>query len=178
MIFVTKLHLNVLYWEVTLTQTYLGILPRQEFSDYLLIMNKCFYVLMPNVLIYLIHTAQRASQQNFMVTQNLRESIIKYESVFINSDFSDHIPLCLELQIDFSCHKTSARKCKTNVTRHKCTEIHSETYKRELDKSISCIAFFYDAVSCVDYQCNMHTGFSVICIIVALLPEICACQRC
>ena len=61
---------------------------------------------------------------HFMVTQNLRESIIKYESVFMNSDFSDHVPICLEMQIDVSYHESFEHKCKTNVAWHKCTEVH------------------------------------------------------
>ena len=44
----------------------------------------------------------KSTIDHFMVTQNLRESIIKYESVFMNSDFSDHVPICLEMQIDVS----------------------------------------------------------------------------
>ena len=63
---------------------------------------------------------------HFTLTQNFRESVIKYESVFMNSDFSDHVPLCLEMQIDVSCHETFERKCKTNVAWHKCTEVHIE----------------------------------------------------
>ena len=39
--YVTKLHLNILYG-VILTQSYHGILSRQELSVHLLIMNKCF----------------------------------------------------------------------------------------------------------------------------------------
>ena len=81
-----------------------------------------------------------------MVTQNLRESIIKYESVFMNSDFSDHVPFCLEMQIDLSYHESFERKCKTNVAWHKCTEVDIENYKRELDKLISCINFKHDAL--------------------------------
>ena len=41
-----------------------------------------------------------------MVTQYLRESIIKYESVFMNSDFCDHVPVCIEMQIYVSYHET------------------------------------------------------------------------
>ena len=53
---------------------------------------------------------------NFMVTQNLRESIFKYESVFMNSDFFYHVPLCLEMQVDVSYHETFELKCKTSET--------------------------------------------------------------
>ena len=48
----------------------------------------------------------KSTVDHIMVTLNLRESIIKYESVFMNSDFSDHVPLCLEMQIDVSYHET------------------------------------------------------------------------
>ena len=98
---------------------------------------------------------------HFMVTQNLRESIIKYESVFMNSDFSDHVPICLEMQIDVSYHESFEHKCKTNVALHKYTEVHIENYKCELDKLISCIDFNHDVVSCVNYQCKMQTGFFI-----------------
>ena len=67
-----------------------------------------------------------------MVTQNLRESIIKYESVFMNSNLSGHVPLFLEMPIVVSYHETFERKCKTNVAWHKCTEVHIENYKHEL----------------------------------------------
>ena len=75
----------------------------------------------------------------------------------MNSDFTDHVPLSLKMEIDVSHHETFERK--TNVAWHKCTEVHIENDKRELDKLISCIDFNHDAVSCVDYQCKMHTGF-------------------
>ena len=105
------------------------------------------------------YTYCKSTIDHFMVTQNLRESIIKYESVFMNSNFSDHVPICLEMQIDVSYHEAFERKCKTNVAWHKCTEVHIQNYKCELDKLLSCIDFNHDAASCVDYQCKMHTGF-------------------
>ena len=101
----------------------------------------------------------KSTIDHFMVIQNLHESIIKYESVFMKSDFSDHVPICLDMQIDVSYHESFERKCKTNVAWHKCTEVHIENYKCELDKLILCIDFNHDAVSCVDYQCKRHTGF-------------------
>ena len=52
---------------------------------------------------------------NFMVTQNLRESITKYDSVFMNSDVSGDVPLCLEMEIDVSYQETFERRCKMNV---------------------------------------------------------------
>ena len=101
-----------------------------------------------------------------MVTQNLRESLIKYESVFMNSDFSDHVPLCLETQIDVSYHGSFERKCKNNVAWHKCTEVHIENYNRELDKLISCIDFNHDAVlDVLITNVNCTQVFSLICII-------------
>ena len=51
----------------------------------------------------------RSTIYHFMVTHNLRESIIKYESVFMNSICSDHVPICLEMQIDMSYHESFKR---------------------------------------------------------------------
>ena len=61
----------------------------------------------------------KSTIDHFIVTQNLCESVVKYESVFMNSDFSDHVPLCLEIQIDVSYHETFEPKCKINVAWHK-----------------------------------------------------------
>ena len=82
------------------------------------------------------------------------------------------------------CHETSERKCKTNAAWHKCTQVHIEKYKHKSDKLTLCIDFNHDAVSCVDYQCKMHTGFfsdlynTVVnsCIVVSdmCLPKTCA----
>ena len=71
-----------------------------------------------------------------MVTQNWRESIIKYESVFMKSEFFYHVPLCLEMEIYVPYHETFERKCKTNVAWHNCTEVHVKHYKRGLDMLI------------------------------------------
>ena len=71
-----------------------------------------------------------------MVTQNLRESIIKYETVLMNSDFSVHVPLRFEMEIEVSYQEHMKEKLQSNVAWHKCTEVHSENYKRELDKLI------------------------------------------
>ena len=79
--------------------------------------------------------------------------------MFRKSDCSDHVLLFLEMQIYMSYHESFERKYKTNVAWHKCTEVYIENYKHYLDKLISCIDFRLDAVSCVDYQCIMHTGF-------------------
>ena len=45
--------------------------------------------------------------------------------------FSDHVPLCLGMEIDVSCHELFERKCNISVAWHKCTEVHIENYKRE-----------------------------------------------
>ena len=63
------------------------------------------------------------------------------------------------MQIYVSYHESFEHKFKNNVAWHKCTEVHIENYKRELDKLISCIDFNHDAVGYVDYQCKIHTGF-------------------
>ena len=66
------------------------------------------------------------------------------------------------MQINLSYHETFERKYKTNVAWYKCTEVHIQNYKHELDKLISCIDFNHDAVSCVDYQLHV---VSLTCII-------------
>ena len=83
----------------------------------------------------------------------------------MKSDFSDHVPLCLEMEIYVLYYETFERKCKTNVAWQTCTEVHTDNYKRELDTFISCIDFNHGVVSCVDYHCKVHTFFSLICLI-------------
>ena len=39
-----------------------------------------------------------------MVSQNIGDAIAKYESVFMNSNFSDHLPICLEMLINVAYH--------------------------------------------------------------------------
>ena len=115
---------------VILMQTYQGILPIQELSVHLLIMHKLFYVLMPNVFQYTSKSnGCKSTIDHFMVTL----SLINY-----------HVPLCLDMEIYVSYHETFDHKCKTNVAWHKCIEVHIENN---------------DYVSCVDYQCEIHTVF-------------------
>ena len=42
---------------------------------------------------------------HFIITPNLSDSVINYKSLFMNNDFSDHVPIMLELSIDVSYHK-------------------------------------------------------------------------
>ena len=76
----------------------------------------------------------KSSIDHLIVSQNLCEYINKYEAMFMNSDFSDHVPIRLELNINVLHLQTKLRIQKTNVAWHNCSDVHIANYRIELDK--------------------------------------------
>ena len=90
----------------------------------------------------------KSSIDHLIVSQNLCEYINKYEAMFMNSDFSDHVPICLELNINVLHLQTKLRIQKTNVAWHNCSDVHIANYKIELDKQLECIDLFKNQAMC------------------------------
>lgn len=94
---------------------------------------------------------------HFLMTGNLFSHISKYESILNVDDFSDHMPVILE--IDFNVHYYSEIP-KINVKRsawHKCTAEHKMNFKNELDRLLLRINIQQEALTCADLPCTRHT---------------------
>ena len=101
----------------------------------------------------------KSSIEHLIVSQNVCEYINKYEAMFMNSDFSDHVPIRLELNINVLHLQTKLRIQKTNVAWHNCSDVHIANYKIELDKQLECIDLTDDSTLCTNYRCQSHNQY-------------------
>ena len=74
-----------------------------------------------------------------IVSDNLRNNIHRYETMFIHGNFSDHLPLYLELELELSYVQlpTATMSSKTNWP--KCSEECIKGYKNDIDNEYSIL---------------------------------------
>ena len=96
---------------------------------------------------------------HFIITPNLKSSVVKYETLPLHSNFSDHIPLLLTLSIDIEYHKTYEREFNPSVAWYKCTDENILQYQKELDLLLLEINPTHEAWKCKDYNCTNHTEY-------------------
>ena len=93
---------------------------------------------------------------HFIVTPNLEQSIVNYESIFLANNFSDHFPVLLQLNIDIDYHTMDKISRSPNVAWHKCNNENIEQYKFEIDRLIGEINLNFDSFACTNWNCNIH----------------------
>ena len=93
---------------------------------------------------------------HFLISPNLANTVVKYETVFQHNDFSDHFPVMLTLDINIKYQKTHKKEFKPSVAWHKCDETNIENYKENMDNSLMQINPMQDALTCTDYKCIIH----------------------
>ena len=59
---------------------------------------------------------------HFIVTPNLEHSVVKYESDFLANNFSDHIPIVLQVNVDIDYHKMHNITARPTVAWHRCND--------------------------------------------------------
>ena len=95
---------------------------------------------------------------HFLLSPNLYDSIVHYETLFLHNDFSDHFPVILTLDIDIEYHETHTKEFKPSVAWYKCDQITIDCYKNETDKLLLQVNPQHEALSCRNYNCKEHTN--------------------
>ena len=57
-----------------------------------------------------------------IVSDNLTNNILRYESIFMHNNFSDHLPLYLELKLELSYVKLPKETISSKTIWDKCSE--------------------------------------------------------
>ena len=96
---------------------------------------------------------------HFLISPNLRNMVISYETLFLHNDFSDHYPLKLTLDINIENFKTDKKEFIPCVAWHKCTEASKEWYKEETDNALLQINPNHEALRCRNRKCSLHTEY-------------------
>ena len=96
---------------------------------------------------------------HFILSPNLINSVIQYETVPLHNNFSDHIPLKMSLNIDVEFHKTHMREFNPSVAWYKCKEDNIKQYKNEMDTLLLQINPNHEAWGCRNFKCNKHIEF-------------------
>ena len=93
---------------------------------------------------------------HFLVTENLFSSINLYKSLLCPDDFSDHVPVMLNMNIDIEYHAETVRANTASTAWHRCTGDQLLTFKDELDSLLLMINIQHEALTCSDFQCSIH----------------------
>ena len=92
-----------------------------------------------------------------MVTPNLSDFIIKYETLETVNNFSDHIPIIMEMNIDIEHLQTLKTTIPPTVAWNKCTKEHILRYQGEIDKKLNEIELDFDTFACRDSKCEIYS---------------------
>ena len=71
---------------------------------------------------------------HFLISPALKDLVSGYKTEFITSNFSDHKPIMLKLNMDVSYLNTYKREFKPSVAWQKCHVTHMDEYKSDLDQ--------------------------------------------
>ena len=94
---------------------------------------------------------------HFLVTKNISQYITRYESLFMIDDFSDHVPLRLELNVNIACFDDIPRAFANSTSWQKCTLEDKNEFVHNLDRLLLQIDIQQEAIKCNDLNCNTHT---------------------
>ena len=110
---------------------------------------------------YTFHNANSNSTiDHFLLTKNLTQYITRYESLFIVDDFSDHVPLKLELNVNINYFKEIPRSFTQSTAWQKCSLDQKQECVNILDRLLLQINIQHGAITCNNVNCSMHTDFS------------------
>ena len=93
---------------------------------------------------------------HFLISPNLANTVVQYETVFQHNDFSDHFPVMLTLDINMKYHKTHKKEFKPSVAWYKCNNTNIESYKKNMDKLLLNVNPVQEALTCNNYKCVIH----------------------
>ena len=94
---------------------------------------------------------------HFLTSLNLCDAVKVYESLFIHNNFSDHIPVILELDINIS-YIQMTKNCRIRKTNwDKCNAENIDNYKSCIDNRLSKLDYNLNALSCRNVKCKIHS---------------------
>ena len=93
---------------------------------------------------------------HFLLSPNLANTVVQYETIFQHNDFSDHFPVILTLDINMKYHKTHKKEFKPSVAWYKCNDANIENYQKDMDNSLLQVNPMHEALTCQNYKCVSH----------------------
>ena len=96
---------------------------------------------------------------HFLISPNLSNAVIGYDTIFSHNDFSDHFPIMLTLNINIEFFKFTKKEHKPSVAWHKCSEANIESYKEEIDIELLQVNPQHDGLTCKNYKCEIHKKY-------------------
>ena len=97
---------------------------------------------------------------HFLISPNLVNSVISYETLDSHNNFSDHLPLKLTLSIDVESLTTVERNFRPCVAWHKCNDTHLSNYRDKIDKILlKLINPNHEALRCTNKNCVEHNTY-------------------
>ena len=96
---------------------------------------------------------------HFLLSPNLVNTVVKYETVFQHNDFSDHFPVMLSLNIDVKYHETMKKEFTPCVAWHKCDDVNIASYRNKIDSLLLDVNPMHEALTCRNYKCSMHKEY-------------------
>ena len=109
---------------------------------------------------------RRSLIDHFMVTENIFDKIVSYDSDICVDNLSDHIPVCLHLDIALSTSHCVQGKKKVCINWKKVTDRDKLSYKQELDCILEEVPLPVDVFNCnsIDHNRQLQ-GFydNIIC---------------
>ena len=106
---------------------------------------------------YTFHNANSNSTiDHFLVTKNLTQYITRYELLFIVDNFSDHVPLKLELNVNINYFKEIPKSFVKSTAWQKCSMGQKQEFVNTVDRLLLQINIQQGAITCNTVNCNMH----------------------
>ena len=93
---------------------------------------------------------------HFLVTKNITQYITRYESLFSVDDFSDHVPLKLELNVNINYFKEIPRSFIQSTAWQKCSLGQKQEFVSTLDRLLLQIDIQHGAITCNTVNCETH----------------------
>ena len=95
---------------------------------------------------------------HFLVTENLFSSINHYKTYLSPDDFSDHVPISLNMNIDIEYYSETVRANVPSTAWHRCTGNQLLNFSDELDSLLLSLNIQHEALMCSDVNCTSHKG--------------------
>ena len=116
-----------------------------------------FYLAINNSNSSVTHTHESFSTiDHFILTPNLSDFVVKYEYFESVKNFSDHIPIMIEMNIDIEYLQTVKRSIPPTVSWELCTKEHIKSYQQGIDKQLDETELDFEVFACSDSQCKNH----------------------
>ena len=96
---------------------------------------------------------------HFIVSDSLVNNILRYDTMFIPNNFSDHLPLFLEIELELSYIQLPKVTMSSKTSWSKCSDECIQLYKKDIENELLHIKFDQDAISCNNLQCQNHSDY-------------------